>query len=181
MATKDTIKPPFKSKIQDANPYSGITEPWRKYFENVNWDVTRKVDVVTSGTVNNIVIITTGGQIADSGYSLTKYTSVTYTATQVLTTTSFGKIIKFNNGATNVTCYLPSVSATNIDSWLIIMRLGTGSLTIQAADSDTIEKSKAGGKLVCNESGRVVANVLLSLATETKWAILAGTGIWKAY
>jgi len=178
---KAAQKPPVKTKVDQPAPYQGITEPWRVWFENVDWDVTQKTNVITGGTVNNIVIITTGGQIADSGYSLTKYLSVTYTATTTLTTSDFGKVIKFNNGATNVTCYLPSVGTANVDSWLIIMRLGTGSLTIKAADSDTIEKTRAGGKIVCDESGRVVANVRLMLASETKWAILAGTGIWKQY
>jgi hypothetical protein len=64
---------------------------------------------------------------------------------------------------------------------MTIMRLGSGMLTIRAADADTIEKSSPGGKIQCNEAGRVAANLKLFLATETKWAILGGTGIWEVY
>lgn len=114
-------------------------------------------------------------------WRIAKRPSVTYTNTgATLSTNDFGRVIKFENGANNVICTLPSVSSGDVDSWLIIMRLGTGRLTIQASDSDTIEKSKAGGQMYCQEEGRIVANLMLYLATETKWGILAGTGIWYA-
>ncbi len=134
------------------NTLGQITEPWRKWLN----------------------------EIGGSSIPHHKFNSVIYTATKVLTAADFGKVIKFNNGASNVICYLPSVGPTDIDSFLIIMRLGTGMLRIKAADSDTIEKSSQGGILRCDEVGRVLANVILYLGTETKWSILGGTGIWKA-
>ena len=135
------------------NSLGQITEPWRKWLN----------------------------EISASSIPYHKFKSVIYTATKVLTAADFGKVIKFNNGTNNVGCLLPSVGEMDVDTWIIIMRVGTGSLTIQAADSDTIEKSGPGGKLICDEVDRVCANVWLYLATETKWAILGGTGIWKAF
>jgi hypothetical protein len=97
-----------------------------------------------------------------------------------LTSSDFGKIIKMDNAGLSVTCTLPSVGTSDVDSWVTIFRLGTGPVSIKAADADVIEKSRAGGSLVCSEAGRVAANVTLYLATETTWAIIAGTGIWIA-
>ena len=135
------------------NTLGQITEPWRKWLNEIS-----------------------GGSIPYH-----KFKSVIYTATKTLTVSDFGRVIRFNNGTNNVGCFLPSVGEMDIDTWVIIMRVGTGSLTIQAADSDTIEKSGPGGKLVCDEADRVCANVWLYLATETEWAIMGGTGIWKAF
>ena len=110
-----------------------------------------------------------------------KFQAKIYTVSTLLRPSDFGKIIKMDNGANNVICTLPSVNEKDIGAWVGFLRLGTGSLTIQAADSDTIEKSSAGGKLVCNETGRVAANLIIHLVTATKWAILWGTGIWQVY
>ncbi len=130
-------------------------------------------------TGSNLVDKSTSEDITGA-WRISKRPSVTYTATGAsLSTSDFGKVIKFDNGASDVTCTLPSVSPGHVDGWFIIMRLGTGRLTIQASDSDTIEKSKPGGQMFCQESGRVVANLTLYLATETKWGIIGGTGIWN--
>ncbi len=103
--------------------------------------------------------------------------SVTYTVDKALTTSEFGKVCKFNSSS-DLTATLPSVGSSDVDSWLIIMRLGTGKLTIQASDSDEIEKSGAGGYIFCIETGRPAANLSIYLASETVWAVLGGTGIW---
>ncbi len=110
-----------------------------------------------------------------------KIPSLTYTTTAYLTDDDLGRLIKFDTGPGLVFCYLPSVIDVQIDSWLIIIRLGTGKLIVKAADSDTIESSSPGGALICDEVGRVAANLHLYLATETKWAIIGSTGIWRVY
>ena len=126
------------------------------------------------------IVDKTASEDITGAWRISKRPSVTYTNTGAsLNTNDFGKVIKFDNNANDVICTLPSVNSGHVDGWLIIMRLGTGRLTIQASDNDTIEKSKVGGRIFCQEIGRVVANIDLYLATETKWAILAGTGIWN--
>jgi hypothetical protein len=178
--TKATRPAPIKNQVDMKTKNQGITEPWRKWFSTVSWDVDQKVNKVSGATAGHIAILTSTGDIADGGVGLDKIRSTTYTITTILTTAAFGRVIKFDS-PNDLICYLPSVVAAQVDSWLTIMRLGTGMLTIQAADADTIEKSAAGGKIRCKEAGRVAANLTLFLATETKWAILGGTGIWEVY
>ncbi len=95
-----------------------------------------------------------------------------------LTTHDFGKLILFNNGANNIIAYLPSVTVKDLWCWIQIMRTGTGSIKIQAVDSDKIERNTAA--LKCDEPKRAAANVTLQLITETQWVIIAGSGIWRA-
>ena len=158
----------------------GITEPWRKWFASATYDVERKANKVTGSVTGNIAILTSSGDLASGGIGLDKHRSVTFTDSATLTISHFGRVIKFNNGTKDVVCSLPSVGSGQIDSWITIMKFGSGTIRIKAADSDTIEKSSLGGFLKCNEPGRMVPNVILFLATETQWAILGGTGIWKA-
>ncbi len=146
------IQAPIKSVV-DLRSGMGITEPWREYFS--------KIDV----EVNSV-----------------KLNSVTLTTSTTLTKSYLGYYIKVDNGASSMTMTLPSVAAPEVDSWIGFIRLGSGPLKIKAADSDTIESSSSGGFIRCDEgSERVLANVKLYLATATKWAILAGTGIWKVF
>lgn len=104
---------------------------------------------------------------------------VVYTTTPVnLTSADFGKIVKIDNGSAPFDVYLPSVDASDIGSWVNIMRKGTGILTIHAADSDKIETSSPGGSITNDESNRKVANIDLILMDEDQWGIW-NTGIWK--
>ena len=120
------------------------------------------------------------GPITITGeWRIPKMPSTTITGSTSLTSDHFGRVIKVDS-ADDVVVFLPSVGKSDIDSWLTIMRLGTGKVTVKAADLDTIEKSRPGGVIFCREVGRVVANLTFFLATETKWAIQHGTGIWIA-
>ena len=143
---------PVKNPVLMENQ-NRLTEPWRKFLQ----------------------------VIAAPSIPFFKYASAIYSTSKNLTAADFGKVIKVDNGAASVTITLPEVADADIDSWIFIMRLGTGTVTIKAPSPDTIEKSSAGGRIVCNESGRVLANLMLYLATQTKWAILGGTGIWTVY
>lgn len=104
-----------------------------------------------------------------------------HTAGVTLTTADLGLVHIFNTGATNIEVTLPSVDTSNLHSWVKIVRLGTGKarLLIRASDSDLIEYSSAPGRIWCNEDKRTAANITLQLVQATKWAIMAGTGIWK--
>lgn len=130
-----------------------ISEPWKKFLTEI-------------GARHNPYV---------------KFKSSIYTASTVLTAKDLGRVIKVDNGALPVTITLPSVNDQDVDTWITILRLGTGWLTIQLPDSDTIEKSSQGGKIVCREVGRICANITLCLASSTKWAISGGTGIWHVY
>lgn len=83
------------------------------------------------------------------------------------------------NAATAKTFNLPSVGSGDIGKSITFVRLGAGSLTIDAADSDKIGSSGAGDTIyndVSIEAGW--ANVTLLLVTETQWMIYAADGTW---
>ena len=104
----------------------------------------------------------------------------TITASRAITQYDFGKTLVFSIGATNATATLPSVDTTDLQKWVTFLRIGSGRLTITAADADKIEYSSRGGSTYCNEDAkRIAANLTLQLVTETQWAIIGGTGIWK--
>lgn len=76
---------------------------------------------------------------------------------------------------------LPSVGEDDVGEWVLIGRAGSGALDINAADSDMISNSTAGGRLRCEEASRPDAFVLLILVEETRWWIPQMHGIWAAY
>ncbi len=94
-----------------------------------------------------------------------------------LTTHDFGKTILFNNGANDISVYLPSVTVKDIWCWINIMRVGTGKIRIYASDSDYLERY--GRSLWCIEEKRAAPNLTLQLISETQWAIIAASGIWR--
>jgi hypothetical protein len=101
----------------------------------------------------------------------------TYTANQALTTWELGRAILFATGTTNMVCTMPSVETKDLWSWITIVRTGTGNLKIAAAAGDLIERN--GAAIGCKEPNRVTPNVTLQLITETQWAIIGATGIWR--
>ena len=146
---------PIRDKLITKDGF--LSEPWRKWFS------------------------TAGGQASYfSKFASAKHT-IDPSSTVNLIGSDLGKIIKADNGSNGIVFKLPSVGRNDVDSWIGFMRLGAGPIIIDAADSDTIEKSSPGGRLICNEPGRVVASLMLFLASETKWAIFGGCGIWYVY
>ena len=142
--------------------------------------MSNKARKVSGATAGNLPEFDSSGDLVDSGYSPKKKKSVTYSGSRVnLTTSDLGKMIKLTSD--DVIAYLPSVGSGQVDSWIMIVRLGDAKCEIRAADSDTIEKSSPGGAAICDEPGRVAANLTLVLVTETQWAIESGTGIWAIF
>lgn len=74
------------------------------------------------------------------------------------------------------TFLLPSVDTVDIGTVFTIVKLGTGRVTIDAADSDTIEDSGAGDTIYCADEGDAV--ITLRLFTATGWNILFANGTW---
>ena len=104
---------------------------------------------------------------------------VVWTSDTNLTQHHLGRVNIFDIGASDVNVYLPSVDDTDLYKWVRLVRIGTGRLLVWAADDDQIEYSSQPGRIWCNEQKRTAANLELQLVEVNKWAILAGTGIWK--
>lgn len=81
------------------------------------------------------------------------------------------------NSAADKIFTLPSVGASDVGIGCILVKIGTGKLTIQASDSDTINDSSAGGTLYNALAGETWAAVQIKLITTTQWiAFPLGTG-----
>jgi hypothetical protein len=94
-----------------------------------------------------------------------------------VTLNDFGKTFVMNT-TTSKTFSLPSVASGEIGSWVEFVKIPSGEIHIDAADSDTIEDSSAGGEIYC--SGELgPASLKLKLVTATWWKIESGVGPWQ--
>lgn len=118
-------------------------------------DLTRINSIVsTTGMIGSV-------EAKDTGYSIT--------------TSDFGKTFTCNSSSLQ-TFYLPSVTTSHVGYEYTIVKLGSGQVTIDAADSDYIEDSGAGATIYCNDAG--IATITLKLVTETQWIIKFANGTW---
>jgi hypothetical protein len=99
-------------------------------------------------------------------------------ADTTLTASDFGKTVVVNSSSARQV-NLPSVDVSHIGAWFEIVKLGSGNVTIDAADSDTIEDGAAGGTLVNDRSDESGVGVIVQLVAATAWRIRAGYGTWK--
>lgn len=90
-------------------------------------------------------------------------------------TTDGGKTFSCNS-AQGQTFNLPSVASADVGFECTIVKMGTGGVIIDAADSDTIEDSGAGDTIYCADPR--YASITLKLVSETHWAIKCAYGTW---
>src|SRR5512137_868635 len=90
--------------------------------------------------------------------------------TTVLTTADFGRTVIVNSASARQVS-LPSVDTPEIGGWFRVVKLGAGNVTVQAADSDTINGGAAGGSIICNVAGETFAYITLRLVSATAWVI----------
>ena len=134
------------------------------------------------GALTSIPTVTVGNPTKKSDYD-NAISLVTYGATidgssgLTLTTSDIGKTVVVNSSSDR-TVYLPSVDSSHIGATFIIWKLGAGKVTIDAADSDTIMDSSAGGTIYNTGSTEVWASLILRLETATQWGIQGGVGTW---
>lgn len=79
------------------------------------------------------------------------------------------------NSASNKTFTLPSVDEPEIGVEYIFYNINTGRLTIQTADSDTIDDSNAGGTIYSDTDS--IASLRVRLVSATEWQV-SGNGAW---
>lgn len=82
------------------------------------------------------------------------------------------------DSADNKIFHLPSVAGGDVGTWFTFVKAGTGTLLLDAADSDTIDDSAAGAGIYNEQADETFATMTLQLVTETKWAITGARGIW---
>jgi len=97
-------------------------------------------------------------------------TNVTYNnsdTTITLTTSDLNEILLVEN-ASDVVINLPSIDSGDIGKFIKIHKMGVGNMTINRADSDTIENSTVLSNTISTE---IWSNVALFVGTATKWKI----------
>lgn len=90
----------------------------------------------------------------------------------------------------DVTFNLPSVDGTNVGIWYQIVNISGAKLTVQAADSDTIDDSDPGATIYNGDSWEdmsssdnsgwevPMASVKVQLISATQWHVLHGRKTW---
>jgi len=141
-------------KINNNTAYPLVTTP-----AGADLVVCLQSDVVKKMTVDQI------NSVAGAAPVTVTYTT---TATTTLTVADMNLILAVEvAGATVVN--LPSVAAGDIGTWVIIHKMGAGNMTINAADSDLVNDSSAGGSISNSVAAQTYGVITLALITATKW------------
>lgn len=113
-----------------------------------------------------------------AGGSASNMTITAKTDTYVIDASDFGidKALSMNSAQAK-TFTLPSVAAGDIGKVLTFIKLGAGRVTLDAADSDTIHDSAAGGTLYNAVAGETYASATIMLTAATKWSLINSSGI----
>jgi len=92
-----------------------------------------------------------------------------------LTVADLGSAYVCDSGSSQ-TFNLPSVDSPEFGKEVSFYKIGAGTLTIDAADSDTIEDSAAGATVYCSDAG--FASMTLKLVSTTEWIVKSATNTW---
>jgi len=128
---------------------------------------------IAVGQISGVLTIAQGGTGSAVGNVVVDYTDGPVT----LTTSDAGKTVTMTSADTEV-INLPSVAAAQKGMQFTIVKLGAGQVTIQAADSDIIVDSSAGGTILNSQAAEVYATITLRLVTATLWTIVGMIGTW---
>jgi len=146
-------------------------------------DVTYLQTLVADILVNNLVDKSSDETITGT-WIFQKYAYVTKSGAGPfnLTSDDYGKKIFIDNGVNNVVVNLPDIDASSIGYWLSIVRMGTGTLSIQAKAGDTIGPSSAGGYVLSMET-RTYPELGLEVESATHWSpgAMGSYGIWRVF
>lgn len=117
-------------------------------------------------------ILGAGGLILDPEIS---YDVVTKTDDYTVLVTDSGRTLVMNSTG-NKTFTLPSVGAGDVGLTYTFININTGRLTIQAADSDIIDDSSAGGTAYSDDDNNPTYTI--RLASTTRWETIGANGTW---
>jgi hypothetical protein len=128
----------------------------------------------TGGLLGNSAII----QDASGGVQVPEISVSTKTDSYVILITDFGKSLRMNSADAEIFT-LPSVDATNDGAKVTLIKIGAGNLTIQAADSDKIADSSAGGTILNSTAAQTWATITLEYCDATvTWNVIGAHGTW---
>jgi hypothetical protein len=125
---------------------------------------------------NGITIADGGAVSLDKSGQFPYMPILSKTADYNVTTSDFGKSIRFAHASTTGTMMLPSVGPTEDGARLTFIKTGNGRLVLGASDSDAIYDSTAGGTIY---SDSYYATITIEyIHAETAWVIISAVGVW---
>lgn len=125
--------------------------------------------------LENVVYLNNGDLFPGSVYPILNYSS-----DKILTVSNFRKmnIMDVSGGDKRFT--LPAATFHYLGEWLIVVRSGTNhELLIQAAGTNVIFNSEAGGSLICEDTDHDYSSVLLVIMAVGVWGNPT-FGIWSS-
>lgn len=120
-----------------------------------------------------------GSHLSGVAASSSKFTVTISSGITISTTNSSVVYVATNTTPDVYTFTLPTVSSADIGTYYIFSKTGSGKVIIQAAGTNTISDSSAGGTVYCDLTIETYANVKLMLVSATQWLMLGGDGDWK--
>ena len=82
------------------------------------------------------------------------------------------------NSTSNETFILPDIDTSYLGYWFQFVKLGSGTLTIQAGVNDKIADSGNGDTIYCDAPDQTYSNLTLLCADMHQWIIISGHGVW---
>lgn len=162
-------------KILQSDP-SRNSRIWIEKLSNSSKRSGSRISVTDDGGLTNI----DGYQVKLDGDSLVlsssglkinddlSYLVNTWTESRELVLGELNQIHIFNS-ALDLECTLPSVTSSDIGKWVIIVKAGTGDLTINANGTNTILDSDPGGRIECTNNDYDYQKMGLRLFMTTAW------------
>lgn len=103
---------------------------------------------------------------------------INVTGNLVVTSNHYGKTLRMNS-ASDYTFTLPSVDLSSDGAHVTFMKEGAGKVTIQAADSDLIADSSAGGTIYDDVAAELYATITLEYVHAiVTWVVVGAHGTW---
>lgn len=120
--------------------------------------------------------LTTGLRMIDEYCNRTLQAEVlTKTDDYTVATSDFGKSLRMNSSG-DKTFTLPSVGSDEDGAQIQFLKIGSGKLTIDAADSDYIDDSAAGGTIYSTTANATIT--LQYCHATTRWYVMGALGTW---
>jgi len=166
--------------IDNGNIGIGTTEPDKKLEINTG-AATNGIRLSyndgdgSASTYGDILLDSSGVLTLSStgGVAVARLTPVTKTDDYTVTTSDFGKSLRMNS-ADDKTFTLPSVGSSDDGARVTFIKQGSGKMTIDAADSDYIDDSTAGGTIYTTTNYATIT--LEYVHGMTRWVIISGNG-----
>jgi hypothetical protein len=119
--------------------------------------------------------LSTTGTLTATTSRLAQITTSTKTDNYVVTTADLGSSLRMNSSS-DKTFTLPSVGTSEDGARITFIKVGSGKMTLDAADSDYIYDSAAGATIYTTSS---YATITIEYCdTDTRWYIISAVGTW---